>query len=97
MNASSGDETLSTSLVLNCDLTCDDNVSCVWYVSTEKEKIDLLPHKDEDEGLRENENNNNNNNRQEETNKTSFSTVALCVSIFLHLMLIICFCSVNET
>ena len=65
---------------------------CVWYVSTEKEKIDLLPHKDEDEGLRD-----NNNNRQEETNKTSFSTVALCVSIFLHLMLIICFCSVNET
>ncbi|KAH0936800.1 hypothetical protein HID58_004261 [Brassica napus] len=43
--------------------------------SSEKEKIDLLPHKDEDEGLRD-----NNNNRQEETNKTSFSTVALCVS-----------------
>ncbi|CAN6839148.1 unnamed protein product [Brassica oleracea] len=44
--------------------------------SPEKEKIDLLPHKDEDEGLRDY----NNNNRQEETNKTSFSTVALCVS-----------------
>ncbi|KAL0680902.1 hypothetical protein Bca4012_047749 [Brassica carinata] len=44
--------------------------------SPEKEKIDLLPHKDEDKGLRDY----NNNNRQEETNKTSFSTVALCVS-----------------
>lgn len=51
-------------------------------VSTEKEKRDLLPHKDEDDF---------NNNRQEETNKTSFTTVALCVSFFLHLLLLICF------
>ncbi|KAG5378676.1 hypothetical protein IGI04_026518 [Brassica rapa subsp. trilocularis] len=42
----------------------------VWYVSTEKESRDLLPHKGEDEGLRD----------KEETNKTSFTTVALCVN-----------------
>ncbi|CAF2158486.1 unnamed protein product [Brassica napus] len=39
----------------------------VWYVSTEKESRDLLPHKGEDEVLRD----------KEETNKTFFTTVAL--------------------
>ncbi|KAF2546052.1 hypothetical protein F2Q70_00020817 [Brassica cretica] len=39
-------------------------------LSSEKESRDLLPHKGEDEGLRD----------KEETNKTSFTIVALCVS-----------------
>ncbi|WZZ03568.1 hypothetical protein YC2023_089489 [Brassica napus] len=39
-------------------------------LSSEKESRDLLPHKGEDEGLRD----------KEETNKTSFTTFALCVS-----------------
>ncbi|KAF8115931.1 hypothetical protein N665_0025s0368 [Sinapis alba] len=41
--------------------------------SSEKESRDLLPHKDDDEGLRR-------DTLQDETYKTSFKTVALCVS-----------------
>lgn len=58
-------------------MLCDNNlIVCLWWhVSTEKESRDLLPHKDDDGGLRE--------TLKDETYKTSFKTVALCVSIFL--------------
>ncbi|CAN6865498.1 unnamed protein product [Brassica oleracea] len=50
----------------------EDDVSSSSSSSSEKESRDLLPHKDDDGGLRE--------TLKDETYKTSFKTVALCVS-----------------
>lgn len=75
-------------------------IICLWHVSTEKERRDLLPHKDGESASTSSSSSSIDSGSlrdkgQEETYKTSFKTVALCVSILLQLLIL--YFSINKT